>query len=112
MTATAWTRWLRFGGSSRFNDRSGLGRYGMGLPNSSFSQARRVDVYSWQKLGTVLHTFLDVDEIASGKVTEVPEPTPATLPDWVGKVGTKSGTLVVWTRCDKLDHRRVSTITR
>src|SRR4051812_1811593 len=25
---------LRFGGSSRFNDRTGLGRYGMGLPNS------------------------------------------------------------------------------
>ena len=31
---------LRFGGSSRFNDRDGLGRYGMGLPNSSLSQAR------------------------------------------------------------------------
>ena len=37
---------LQFGGSSRFNNRSGLGRYGMGLPNSSLSQARCVDVYS------------------------------------------------------------------
>src|SRR5437867_858712 len=44
---------LRFGGTSRFNDRSGLGRYGMGLPNSSLSQARRVDVYSWLKPGEV-----------------------------------------------------------
>ena len=35
---------LRFGGSSRFNDRAGLGRFGMGLPNSSLSQARRVEV--------------------------------------------------------------------
>src|SRR5262249_21964907 len=26
---------LRFGGSSRFNDRTGLGRFGMGLPNAS-----------------------------------------------------------------------------
>ena len=33
---------MRFGGSSRFNDRSGIGRYGMGLPNSSLSQARTV----------------------------------------------------------------------
>jgi anti-sigma regulatory factor (Ser/Thr protein kinase) len=33
---------LRFGGSTRFNDREGLGRYGMGLPNSSLSQAQRV----------------------------------------------------------------------
>src|SRR5690349_17111663 len=39
---------LRFGGSSRFDDRSGLGRYGMGLPNSSLSQARRLDVWSWR----------------------------------------------------------------
>src|SRR5213593_3269561 len=55
---------LRFGGSSRFNDRSGLGRYGMGLPNSTLSQARRVDVYSWLRPGAVLFTYLDVDEIA------------------------------------------------
>src|SRR5216683_7950241 len=39
---------LRFGGSTRFGDRIGLGRYGMGLPNASLSQARRVTVYTWQ----------------------------------------------------------------
>src|SRR5258706_8299977 len=42
---------LRFGGSTRFGDRSGLGRYGMGLPNASLSQARRVTVYTWQSPG-------------------------------------------------------------
>src|SRR5690348_5690492 len=31
---------LQFGGSERFNDRRGLGRFGMGLPNSSLSQSR------------------------------------------------------------------------
>ncbi|MBI1916465.1 MAG: ATP-binding protein [Planctomycetes bacterium] len=103
---------LRFGGSSRFNDRSGLGRYGMGLPNSSLSQARRVEVYSWLKPGSVLHSYLDVDEIAKGVMTEVPDPKPATLAAWVGKVQSPTGTLVVWTRCDRLDHRRVSTIAR
>src|SRR5262245_185171 len=40
---------LQFGGSERFNDRSGPGRFGMGLPNSSVSQARRVDVFTWQQ---------------------------------------------------------------
>src|SRR5216683_5323372 len=39
---------LRFGGSTRFGDRTGLGRYGMGLPNASLSQARRVSVFTWQ----------------------------------------------------------------
>jgi hypothetical protein len=103
---------LRFGGSSRFNDRTGLGRFGMGLPNSSLSQARRVDVYSWRRHGAVIHSYLDVDEIAKGALTEVPEPRPSALPEWVGKVKSESGTLVVWTRCDRLDHRRMSTIAR
>ena len=34
---------VQFGGTERFNDRTGLGRFGMGLPNSSVSIARRVE---------------------------------------------------------------------
>ena len=103
---------LRFGGTSRFNDRSGLGRYGMGLPNSSLSQARRVDVYSWQRPGRVLWTYLDVDEIARGKCNEIPEPCPASFPVWADDIESASGTLVLWSKCDRLDHRRASTIAR
>lgn len=40
---------LQFGGSSRFGDRSGAGRFGMGLPTSSITLARRVDVYTLAK---------------------------------------------------------------
>ncbi len=58
------------------------------------------------------HSYLDVDEIAQGGAREVPEPAPAMLPDWAGKVESQSGTLVVWSKCDRLDHRRVSTIAR
>lgn len=101
---------LRFGGSSRFGDRSGLGRYGMGLPNSSLSQARRVTVYSWQRGGRVHSTYLDVDEIAASSVSEVPVPRPAGLPE--GAKETPSGTLVFWSHCDRLDNRRVGTIVR
>jgi sensor histidine kinase regulating citrate/malate metabolism len=61
---------LRFGGSSRFNDRSGQGRFGMELPNSSVSQARRLDVYTWQKPDDAVHSYIDVDEIASGRMRE------------------------------------------
>src|SRR5713101_1846319 len=62
---------LRFGGSSRFGDRSGLGRYGMGLPNASLSQARRVTVYSWQAPGEGCAVYLDVDEVANGTINVV-----------------------------------------
>jgi hypothetical protein len=111
---------LRFGGSTRFNDRRGLGRYGMGLPNASLSQARRVAVYSWQSERSlrkqtlasqrVYTSHLDVDAIADGRVQDVPRPTlvSAPPPDCVGN----SGTLVLWTQCDRLDNRRVSTIAR
>jgi hypothetical protein len=103
---------LRFGGSSRFNDRSGLGRYGMGLPNASVSQARRVDVYSWQRCRAPMWTYLDVDEIAGGGLVEIPEPVSKDPPEWVAGCDQTSGTVVSWERCDRLDHRRVSTTCR
>lgn len=118
---------LRFGGSTRFGDRSGLGRYGMGLPNASLSQARRVSVYTWQASGargasayaksrvqrrpeTVYRSYLDVDEIVRSEMNEVPRPEIVrNVPE--ACVGS-SGTLVVWSRCDRLDNRRISTIVR
>jgi hypothetical protein len=63
---------LSFGGSTRFNDRGGQGRFGMGLPNSSVSQAGRLDLYSWQRGKTPVYCYLDVDQIAAGQMTEVP----------------------------------------
>lgn len=118
---------LRFGGSTRFGDRSGLGRYGMGLPNASLSQARHVVVYTWQVAGSgrgnghakgrataaaerVYMSYLDVDEIVRCEMVDVPRPVvlKSPPPECMGP----SGTLVVWSQCDRLDNRRVSTIVR
>ncbi|MBK8002394.1 MAG: ATP-binding protein [Gemmatimonadetes bacterium] len=104
-----WTA-IQFGGTERFNDRSGLGRFGMGLPNSSVSVTRRFEVYSWKRWGDVLHTYLDIDEVAERQLPGVPEPTARTLPGWTVPMVGRSGTLVVWTRCDRLDYKRVSTV--
>jgi hypothetical protein len=98
-------RSLRFGDSSRFGDRTGLGRFGMGLPNASVSQARRVEVYSWLRGCKPLHTYIDVDLVASGEMSEVPEPREKTIPAPYAHLCTSaSGTLVVWQNCDRLDH--------
>lgn len=102
-------RALQFGGTERFNDRQGLGRFGMGLPNSSVSQARRVDVYSWRKPNRVFHSYFDVDEIASGVMTDVPAATQSTVPGWIAESLTPSGTAIVWSKCDRLSGRRVET---
>ena len=100
---------LQFGNGTRLDDRSGIGRFGMGLPNASISQAARVDVWTWQNgPSNALWTYLDLEEIDAGSITEVPEPRPDAVPhDWRGlsdHVGS-SGTLVVWS---KLDQERLT----
>lgn len=102
---------LRFGGSTRFDSREGLGRYGMGLPNSSFSQAQRVTVHTWRsQRGPTLVSYLDLDEIAAGELTAIPVPVRVSKPSFVN--GHESGTAVTWSRCDRLDSRRISTLAR
>lgn len=87
---------LRFGAGTR-GDRKGIGRFGVGLPNSSISQCDRVDVWSWTNgPQNALHTYLDLQEISQG-LEEVPEPKLDAVPDeWQALsegLGT-SGTLV------------------
>lgn len=109
MATAELRRSLQFGGSSRFGNRDGLGRYGMGLPNASLSQCRRVEVTSWKSRRNPLHCWIDVDEIASGKMTSLPRPEKAVIPDYCR---SSSGTVVAWRRCDRLDNARISTIER
>ncbi|MGQ0752291.1 MAG: ATP-binding protein [Betaproteobacteria bacterium] len=103
---------MRFGGSGRYNDRSGPGRFGMGLPNASLGQARRVSVYTWQSGASVLFTYLDVDEIAAGGVESVPEPLRHKAIPGIDRIDPSHGTTVVWERCDRLDNRRPSTLVK
>ena len=59
---------LRFGIGTR-RARRGIGRFGMGLPYSSISQCRKVEVYTWQEPGKVISTYLDLDEIKNRNMT-------------------------------------------
>jgi hypothetical protein len=102
MSAPALRMALQFGGTTRFNDRSGHGRFGMGLPNSSLSQARRVDVYSWLSPGAVSYSYLDLDQVANGKLRNIPRPQPNRVPSWAIQHAGPSGTLVVWGNCDRV----------
>lgn len=102
---------LQFGGSARFGDRSGLGRFGMGLPNSSVSQTKRVDIYSWRAPEDIWHAYLDVTAIASGCLPALPKPRRSRQPQCSVALPT-SGTLVIWSHCDRTRSRRVSTVVR
>ena len=66
---------LQFGNGTHLKDRAGIGRFGMGLPNSSISQCRKVEVWTWQNgPDNAFYTYLDVDEIESGHLFSVPKP--------------------------------------
>jgi len=100
---------LQFGGSTRFNSRVGVGRYGMGLPNSSLSQSRRLEVYSWKTAGSVWWSYLDVDEIAARKIVSVPKPKRGRPADGL-TAESPSGTIVRWCNCDRLNPKKVKTL--
>lgn len=98
---------LQFGNGTNLDPKrqTNMGKFGMGLPASSVSQAGRVDVWSWQNgFSTALHTYLDIQEITSGKLNQVPEPVAREIPsDWLGwsTLFGQSGTLVVWSKIDR-----------
>lgn len=94
---------LQFGGSTRFNSREGTGRYGMGLPNSSLSHARRLDVYTWTKPNAVWRSYLDLDAIIAGGMVEVPKPKRVSVSLLAGMKRSLSGTVVIWSKCDRLN---------
>lgn len=109
---------LQFGNGTHLapDRQDGIGKFGMGLPSSSISQCRRVDVWSWQDgPENAFYTYLDLDEITERTQTEVPEPTPRPVPQrWrtVGNAFGESGTLVVWSNLDRVMWKTAGSIIR
>jgi Histidine kinase-, DNA gyrase B-, and HSP90-like ATPase len=103
------THALTFGGSSRFNDRSSLGRYGMGLPNGALSRGRRLEVYTWQGFD-VLWCCLDIDDVIEHRRRTLPPVAKATNPPF--ERSTPTGTVVRLLRCDRIEYKRPSTLVR
>ena len=105
---------LQFGNGTRLNDYSGIGRFGMGLPSSSISQSRRVEVWTWQDgHENAIYSYIDIDEIKSGYLKQVPVPASRPLPStWleVGETFGRSGTLVVWKTLDRIIWRTARAI--
>lgn len=117
MDAETLRRALQFGvgGHLEEENQKGIGKFGMGLPNSSISQCRRVDVYTWRD-GQTLHSYLCVDEIMSGEMAVVPEPKAAVLPqEWINLISDDigdSGTLVVWSDLDLMKWKQSTAFLR
>lgn len=116
MNSSILQKALQFGNGTNLDkdSQTSIGKFGMGLPSSSISQAVRVDVWSWQEShDEALHTYIDVDEISRGEMSEVPEPKKGKVPQkWIDVVGSlnSSGTLVVWSNLDRCLWRTGKTV--
>jgi len=107
---------LQFGNGTHLEsaNQKGIGKFGMGLPSSSISQAKKVEVWTWQNgIENAIYSYLDIDEIINQTLKNVPEPIKKILPEIWTRVGTsfgKSGTLVVWSNIDRCIWKTAKTI--
>ena len=129
-----------FGGSMNFNNRAGIGRFGMGMKTAALSMSPVLELYSWQELGAFYNMTLDVEAIGRERTNVVELPDPALmsdLPDEVAEFFTKpmsfptnakeqnlvaargedlvqklgrSGTIVYMPACDRLTYKKARTL--
>jgi hypothetical protein len=95
---------LVLGYSTRYNSRSGMGRFGVGATLAGISQAQRIEIYTRNtKRGPYLYTFIDLEDISHGKQTAMPKPERREVPkEFADMMPEGTGTLVVWSKCDRL----------
>ena len=101
------------------SDRKGMGRFGVGLPQSSLHVCPSVDVYSWQEGFENCHkVFLDINLVREGAQTQIDDPKKESIPEEYIKFlsyktlekqydFTKHGTFVHWKNCDRVSPKTV-----
>jgi hypothetical protein len=92
---------LKLGHSSRFNDRSGIGRFGVGMTLGAIHECKRIEVYSKTASSEWHYTYLDLDEIKNGELEYLPAPQIKKPNYQIAEYIDKSGTLVIWSKYDK-----------
>lgn len=104
-------------GASTRQARKGMGRFGVGLPQASLYACPEIEVYSWQNgVENAKKVYLDINKIKDGEQTEIEDPIPASIPapyssyiQYKTQVEefdfSKSGTLVIWKKCDRVNPK-------
>lgn len=102
---------LKLGWSSRYNNRDGIGRFGVGMILGAIHECKRIDVYSKEKTSGWKYTYIDLDEISSNKLEGIPDPVPTPLPNEFQEfTNNESGTIVVWSKYDRQKQSAKKTI--
>lgn len=65
-----------FGGSMSYNNRGGIGRFGLGMKTAALSMSPVMELYSWQERGAIYSMILDVEAIGKERSNAVNVPDP------------------------------------
>jgi histidine kinase/DNA gyrase B/HSP90-like ATPase len=140
MSATVLKVATSFGGSTTFDNRTGIGRFGMGMKTAALSMSPVVELFSWQESGAIYNMTLDVEAIGKDRrnLVELSDPSLlTTLPDEVADLFKRpmvypsdrteqeilavddedlkerlgsSGTIIYIPQCDRLTYAKASTL--
>ena len=95
---------LSLGWSSRYNDRNGIGRFGVGMTLGAIHEAKRIEVYSKPINGDWQFVYLDLDELKDADVDDLGIAAPVTKSppsEYQSLLGSNGGTLVLWKKYDR-----------
>ena len=119
MTDDALDGCLTLGEGENFDDdqiatNKTMGKFGMGLPNSSLNQCRFVRVHSKSEKLDWRLKYLSIDELINNDSIELPDIKKETLPSYLKEtgavIGKKSGTIISWKDCDELDRKTATSL--
>jgi len=102
---------LTLGWSSRYNDRNGIGRFGVGATLAALHECTHIKVYSKKKDNDWHSIYVEVAVDNSGQPDpenqkNISEPVKDTVPkEFKSLVGNESGTLVIWSNNDTNEIR-------
>lgn len=108
MSSEILHRCMQLGYSSRFNERTGIGRFGVGMTLAAIHECKRVEIYSKIRGGEWMYTYTDIDEITSQppKMESIPDPKPKSIPDKYKEYSKQdSGTILIWKKYDRLKDK-------
>jgi hypothetical protein len=95
---------LQLGYSTRYNDRSGIGRFGVGATLAAINQCQRIEIYTRQKSYDWMFTYIDLQKIQQqgGDHAGIPQPIQKAPPPHLDNLSSiESGTIVVWNNYDR-----------
>ena len=105
MSANVLAKCLQLGFSERYNDRDGIGRFGVGMTLGAVTQCTRIEVYSKPKGGGWNFVYIDLDEMKDKEDAIMPNPHPAEIPKEYAYMMSDYGTLVIWKNWDREDAK-------